>query len=490
MKLKKYIYGAVVFAMAGLVSGCSGWLDYTPKDKQIEAQQFGSRQGFYAAVNGAYNRLTSDLMYGRNLSFGMLDLMAKRYNTGDTDSRLEYKYAQHNYTDDDVAKVLGNIWDEVYAEILNVNVILYNLEEQKENLTEMDYNMMKGDLLALRAFLHFDMLRLFGPVYSRNPEMVCIPYNESNEAKTYELLTAKSVVFDHLLPDLENAEAALKTSDPVLTDGALASDSEDGDNYLRYRQLRLNYYSVALLKARVYLWVGDKENAAIEARKITDDEKVKSFFPFVDPDKLLGNTVKPDRTFSTEVLFGFYKSSRNLIYTSYFDGANLSASSLLQPRASYIDNLYSMADYRVLSQWGSYGSVFNFVKYKAITIEKDEKVPFYAYFMPLMRLSEAYYIAAEALLDTDMDASRVYLNTILAKRGALLLGEEVTATTLNNEILKEYMRETWGEGQIFYLLKRRYQSMTADYNAESQSSVYASNAIFVLPLPKSENENR
>ena len=52
------------------------------------------------------------------------------------------------------------------------------------------------------------------------------------------------------------------------------------------------------------------------------------------------------------------------------------------------------------------------------------------------------------------------------------------------------MREFLGEGQIFYMFKRNYISMKDLYNADNTSTVAASNARYVLPLPVSEQENR
>ena len=490
MKLKESIYMIVTLLGMSIIYGCSDWLDYTPKDKQIENQQFSSREGFYDAVNGVYNQLTSTTLYGKNLTYGALDCMGKRFNTGTSTSRREYLWAQHSYTDKNVAADISSIWNKAYGTILNANVILENLELRKGILSEKDYNVIKGDLLTLRAFLHLDMLRLFGPVYSRKPEGQAIPYNDSGEAKAYELLSAKSVIYDHLIPDLVEAERLLKLSDPVIAEGALNSDSDKGDNFLRYRQLRLNYYTAILLKARAYLWAGDKANAAIEARKITDDPQVKTNFPFVNSDKLVGNSVDPDRVFSSEVLFGFYNSNRNSIYTSIFDGANLSQNALLQPRGTYLELLFpNKADYRFMSQWTKYGDLYTFVKYKEITVDPNNP-PFYTYFMPLIHLSEAYYIAAEALIGTEFTASVSYLNTILKARGEVELGQEVQPAAVLDEIKKEYMRETIGEGQVFYMLKRFYQAMSGVYNAETGSNVAASEARFVLPLPESEKTNR
>ena len=108
-----------------------------------------------------------------------------------------------------------------------------------------------------------------------------------------------------------------------------------------------------------------------------------------------------------------------------------------------------------------------------------------------MHLSEAYYIAAECLMNTDPGKARNYLNTILTARGATLLPESVSATNLLNEIKYEYMRETWGEGQIFYMFKRSYQVITGVFDAnKAVAGTNPSDRIYVLPLPESELINR
>ena len=496
MKLKKYLYTLVALCMMGAFTGCSDWLDYTPKDKETEDQTFSSKQGFYTAVNGVYNRLIDDVLYGKNLTWGMLDIMGKRYPTP---GRLNYAsdlkastIKSYTYSDDEFKAIIEDIWEEAYATILNINVILDNAEQKRGSvLVESDYNLVKGDLLALRAFLHFDMLRLFGPVYSRNPDKLCIVYNDTRTAQAYPQLSARSIVYDHLIPDLDAAEECLAEYDPVVTEGPMANTIDGEENFTRYRQLRLNYYATILLKARVYLWAGDTENALIEARKLTDDPQVRAWFPAVDPNTLLGNSVNPDRTFSTECLFGFYDSGRNTIFTSNFDAANLSSSALLQPVNGNTTELYIVADYRYQSSWAT-GS---FEKFKAIELTEEEEendtYPFYTYFMPLMRLSEAYYIAAECLVNTDIGQARGYLNTILTSRGATLMSDDVNATNLLNEIKYEYMREMWGEGQIFYMFKRCYQVITDVFDASiSSGGTNPSDNIYVVPLPESELINR
>ena len=202
--------------------------------------------------------------------------------------------------------------------------------------------------------------------------------------------------------------------------------------------------------------------------------------------------MNPDRVFSTEVLFGFYDAARDNIFTSYFDGANLSALTVYQPRLSYLETLFTnQGDYRYQTWWKRNGSYYNFIKYKEITYDKDD-VPMFALLMPLMRVSEAYYIAAEALAaQANASDAANYLNTVLDARGETLLDPE-TATVFDvaNELKLEYMREFWGEGQIFFMFKRRYMTIGKELNAAANASVSASASIYVLPLPSNEQENR
>ena len=54
---KTYLF-ALVFSVISM-SSCSDWLDYTPKDKTTSDQQFSTRDGYYSAVNGVYNNITT-----------------------------------------------------------------------------------------------------------------------------------------------------------------------------------------------------------------------------------------------------------------------------------------------------------------------------------------------------------------------------------------------------------------------------------------------
>ena len=65
----------------------------------------------------------------------------------------------------------------MYNKIANCNVILDNIDVDKTIFTGNNYNRIKAEALALRAFMHFDLLRMFAPAYNEtNKNSTGIPY--------------------------------------------------------------------------------------------------------------------------------------------------------------------------------------------------------------------------------------------------------------------------------------------------------------------------
>ena len=491
MKLWNIIWIGVVL-VCGV--GCSSFLDVQPKDKQSEKQLFATRGGFYTAVNGMYNKMASSALYGKNLSYELVDVISKRYQPLPVNTYLT-ALSTFAYTDEDVKKALESTWTTAYNTILNCNVVLENIDESEGVLQEQEYRVLKGEMLAVRAFLHFDMLRLFGPVYKLHPETEAIPYNESSKVVALPLMTADSVLHEKILRDLDEAEELLADSDPVIENGPMASLEKDEEVYLRYRQLRMNYYAVLALKARVYLYAGEQANALAAARKLLADSKVNEHFPAVDPNKLLANQSNPDRVFSSEVLAGIYKKDRVDIYTNYFS-AEQAGNNYLHPRKDFVGtSLFAgeTQDYRFQTWWqvasGVGESGHSLIKYKGIDKPSGttDTEYFYAVFMSLIRLSEAYYIAAEC---EPVLADRYgWLNQMRTRRGLPEL-TVVSEDDFMKRLRSEYLREFIGEGQIFFMYKRLYININSDENGYDTNTYGAKEERYVLPLPSGEVDNR
>ncbi|MEG2556778.1 MAG: hypothetical protein RSA53_11915, partial [Odoribacter sp.] len=65
-------------------------------------------------------------------------------------------------------------------------------------------------------------------------------------------------VYEKIKADLKAAESYLQKSDPIITEGALFSIGGYDGNDMRYRNLRMNYFAVQALLARVALYCDEK----------------------------------------------------------------------------------------------------------------------------------------------------------------------------------------------------------------------------------------
>lgn len=488
--------------LVGLTTtGCSDWLDYTPADKQTYEVQFSTPAGFYTSVNGVYNLIAGSSLYGYNLSYGPIEIMGNCYNIPAKNESLT-EFNTGTYTGSHASSTFSAIWATAYKAILNANLIMEAIDEHPGVLTERDEKLIRGEMLALRAFLHLDLARLFGPSINTDPDYKgdkesSIPYADNSQIIRRPRLPLTELIYDHIIPDLTEAQTLLEEVDPILTDGVLNYQEEEVENWGRYRQLRMNYYAATLVKARAYIWILDYENALTEAVKICDDPYAQDLFPWVEPGKLLANNVNPDRGFSTECIFGFYNNKISDIYDYHFAGT-LDQDVALYPVKDYESKLFdNHSDYRLQSQWGASVSLvsnLDFVKYKSF--KANESTPeFWATFYGMMRVSEAYLIAAECYQSKRDAANMVkYLNPLREARGNTAYKTNANPFTLLKEMKLEYCREFRGEGQIFFLHKRFWQSFSSSSgNSAFDGSGSCKNgdtpsatARYIVPIPSAE----
>lgn len=475
----------MILACSTMMVSCDSWLEVKPYDKISEGELQKSEEGYQKMLNGIYIDLNSDALYGQSLSVEMIEVMGGAYAIG-TDNSVWGNYkdlSNYQYGTEYWRNRLDQTWNKAYALILNCNKILENIDQNQGLFTGGNYYAVKGETLALRAMLHFDMLRLFGPVYAKDSDKKAIPYYNKQTNSPEPILTAKEVA-EKVVADLEEARILL-ANDPVKTEGTLMSGSQDGtNNFMRYRALRLNYYAVEALLARVNLYMGNKTEAfkyATDVIKTAD----QGIFPFVDKSLVIGSPADPDRIFSSEVLFALTNTSRSKIHKNFYDPSRL---------PNYVfrmdDNLMSnivyggaaitggyQDDYRYRANWIATGSNRYFYKYSDMVANGSIQNTM----IPMIRLGEMFLIAAESQSDNLANGVQ-YVNALRRNRGVANL------QTLTPDLLKyEYIRELYGEGQLFYLYKRLNSDIITSSNANKNPK--ASDLIFVVPLPDSETEN-
>ncbi len=484
--MKNLLYTAILLL---LMTSCNEWLDIQPEASVSEKELFSTREGFYEALNGIYTRSSQADLYGGEFSVGTPGVLAQNYSNSVYDYTHYEKTSLYEYTDQDFKNRRNGIWGAAYNAIANCNLILENIDEQKNLFGENEFKMIKGEVLALRAYLHFDMLRMFGSSYLTGAADPAIPYVTSYSNKVTELSTV-SEVCTLAIADLEAAKELLE-NDLIITEEYVVGypggeDVTETDNPLLFfqnRRHRLNYYAVCSELARVYLYVADYPKALLNAEIVINSDK----FPWADvADLLEADPQLKDRIMYGEIIFGWYADAQetnlynrfNSVVTGQYIDYNAA-------RSFYEVGGVGAEDYRFKAWFTQVASSNDGSRYQINKFLRDEDINLHPLVIPGIRLGEMYFIAAESAYSTDPGKAWMYLNTLRFHRG---IGNELSDDTENidftTEVLKEYRKETFAEGQLFFAYKR----LNATIIGQNNTSYGPDPEIFNISLPEDEIE--
>lgn len=466
----KYITVAVV--TLGLTS-CNDWLDVSPKTSIPMDKQFASEAGFKDALTGIYLKLGTTTLYAGDMSYAYLEEMAGQYDNypGHNANAVYRQGFVFDYEQEFLSK-RNDIYGQMYNIIANINNLLDYLEKKRDVVTtEHLHGTMKGEALALRAFVHFDLLRLYGPIYQTNPDAKSISYRTVYDRTATQLLPAREVV-QLIIKDLTEAEELLKKDDPLdfRTDRA-SEDYENAIPFLVNREYRMNLYAVKAMLARVYCYENSAKSRALAvkyAKEVIDSGKWSLITQ--------QNLNKYNSIRYSEQIFGVSVNEMGkLLIDNGMDMESTSLEHHFYTSAEHFNMIYEFgggeAGHVGQSDWRKDGQAFskNDAAEQYFCRKFNQKgLEDYtgANTMPLIRLPEMYYIVAECAESADESVNA--LNTVRAARG-IAVADEITTTAYDapdklskespkntkriNEIMKEVRKEYFGEGQLFFFLK-------------------------------------
>lgn len=466
--MKKTIY-TLIAGLTGLFSlaSCSDWLDVAPNTDLPAKELFTTENGFKNALAGLYISMTDENTYGKNLTFGLMDQLAQMYDKlpeGTTDRNSVYIYDRETSGAYNTKGTLANIWGSQYNTIANANNLLkwWNLNGEAVIADSITRRMIRGEALAIRAFLHFDLLRGWGPAnYAGNEsvrEMKCIPYRTVADHSKQPQLPA-SEVLANIISDLKEARECLDYEKEL-----------DLSDRIEGRHMRFNYHAINALLARVYNYAGEKDSAALHALKVIEEcglalESGNDNDPILSKEVIVGLNMH-----ELEDNLSDYFAVSDKLATKYY--LNISTLNIIfESVGSESEDIRAKgtAFYRNNEQQNAIS-----LKY----VDNDNEI------IPLIRLSEMYYIACEAVED-GVDAAR-YVNLVRNKRGISKAKnvscdtDELRVAALN----KEYRKEFYGEGQYFWFLKTHGITGPLAHRAES----VLAEENFLFPLPDAEIE--
>ena len=501
--MKQIIYILLATTMLGLMS-CSDWLDVSPKTSIPTDKQFESESGFKDALTGIYLKLGTTTLYAGDLTYAYLDELAGLYSDypGYNTNAVFDQSIVFDYENMFLSKKNG-IYSTMYNIIANINNFLEYVDKNKDVLvTERYYETMKGEALGLRAFLHFDLLRMFGPVYKEHPASKAIPYRTTFDKDATPVLPASEVV-DAILKDLNDAEKLLKENDPLdfFTDRT-DEDFTEKNHFLVNREFRMNLYAVKAMLARVYCYKGDAESKGLATEYAKQVIAASKYFTLYKSQTASNyNSIR-----YAEQIFGITVNEfSNLLIGNYMDMENTNTQQRFYLDGDKFKFFYETAD-AGNTDWRKNTEMFKVVNSGAsrdinVFCRKYNQKPLnigYVYSganaVPLIRLPEMYYIVAECASSASESADA--LNTVRFARGISYSDEIITTgyddldvaskenknqTKRINEIMKEYRKEYFAEGQLFYFLKAHNYSTYYGCGIETMTEAH-----YQMTLPDDE----
>ena len=205
----------ILISLCAVFASCDDYLDVAPQT-QVPAEDFFSQEtGYEDALTGCYIKMNSSNLYGMFLSFSGIDYMASYYDKM-TATSDEYAFRTFNYKNSTVESQFKNTYNELYNIILQANDVIVNIDSQKGKdavKSELKRNIIKGEALAIRAFCHFDLLRIFGQLPQNATITVSLPYSETTGVEDRPLYPYDQFV-EKLEKDLTESLTLLK-DDPA-----------------------------------------------------------------------------------------------------------------------------------------------------------------------------------------------------------------------------------------------------------------------------------
>lgn len=491
--MKHSLYMSLAAGLAFTISSCSNWLDVQPKTEVKQDKMFETESGFKDALVGCYMLMGDASLYGRELTYTFLEVLAQQYEFVNTFNPYQ-NVKLYSYSTSNVESMINGIWSKQYKVIANLNAILEYIEDEKKILHPVNYANIKAQALGLRAFLHFDLLRMFGwgdlVNTPSNLDKLCIPYITRYSKETTKQSTVREVL-QYIHADLAVAEDLLAYND-VYHQKTQDEDYElpNDDGFYDTPRGFFNYYAARATQARVYMWEGKYEAALERASFFT---KSPSPISWVNLDRSVINATQTTRdlSFTTEHIFSLdihnmYESLKD--YVEQFktqSGINVSENN------KYFFHTGARADelFEITAGGGNdvrYNYLYDqvdrqhylFLKLK----EEPETQSASKNKMPMIRKPEMYYYAAECYNRLNEPKKAIQLlNEVRLARGLDIkdnLPETLTKDAIEQEITKEWRKEYIGEGQMFYYYKR-LGLIIPNATAEGDKA-------FILPLPRTE----
>lgn len=462
--MKRFItYSTIILAAAISLSSCKNFLTKDPKLSQSTELTLSSFEGLDKATLGAYSYLgnvgwyggvkvlTSEMMSGN----GIKDMShtSNRYIT-----ELNW-----NYTPDGTSSQ----WAYSYLTIARANNVIDNLEgKTSATVTEQDLKNLKAECLFIRALSHFDCVLTYAQPYTYKKDGPGVPVVLHTDASARPARNTVAEVYNQIVTDLLEAESII---DPDYKRAGVNS-----------QKAVVSIAAIQGLLSRVYLYMGEWNNAAAYATKVIENSKYSLY-----------------TTDEYKSSWGLDEGGKEVIFEAYKDLSNRSLEDcgyMVDPDGGYGDCICSPELYAMYKDGDVRKEMYKMDENSTPGLYWTCKYPGKGTGsspdpnnVPIIRLSEMYLNRAEAGVNGAAGVDALAdINAVAEKRGA---DKYLTVSIV--DVQKERRKELAWEGHHLYDMARWNKSIerTADaFLNEVNAKIPFPSYRWALPIPQSERE--
>lgn len=470
--IRFFIFSSLL--LAGATSCKKSFFDLEPYDASPVNSAIKSDADLNVAANGMYASLRNVDLYGRTLPVkGDLAADNVYLRTGNSGRYTVFRDFNQTVANAEAA----NVWTAAYAAIKNANQVI-----NSDLAGGATINELKGEAYAVRALMHFELVRNFAHPYTVAPNDPGVPIVTAYDQSALPARNTVQEVYTQVISDLNQAYSLIS-----LNQGESMTINSTQTTRLMTSEYISKYAAKGLL-AKVYLTMGNWQAARDAALDVVNN----SGFSLVEASDYVGFWADPGaRTDGVETLFEISSDA----------ASNLSSNQLSafyeQPPIGYGDlwitndlyNQYSASDVRtdvILTGTASGQTVYINNKYSNTSNPADKDN------IKILRYADVVLILAEAYANlTDEANARTYLNMVAQERDLSFSGYTSTGAQLKADIINERRKELAFEGDRYWDLMRLNLPITGhlkNQNPNTPFPIAVDDIHRIFPIPQSETD--
>ncbi|MDO5614730.1 MAG: RagB/SusD family nutrient uptake outer membrane protein [Cruoricaptor ignavus] len=458
----------IIISSVVLLQSCKDFLSREPVEQISINTQLSTKRGVLEALNGAYVTYRSSILFYAKFSYG--DLLSGNLgfspNPSGSNAGVIAAYNQvdllYNFDDVTISSELNSFYTTSYQAINNINLILQYVDELADATTN-EKNQIKAECLALRASLHFELLKIYSQnyTYTADASHLGIIYNTAPVKVGIDYPARKTVAesADLLVEDITNA-IELFTDNKALPVGL-------DKNFMSRNAAKM-------IASEIYLWKNDWQNAF----DVSNDLILNSGISLASSsdyttswalaESVLELTNNKENNSSLEAIYNYDSQSSyskfaisNDVY-SLFDNNDLRL------------NLYEQQSLNTRLSSGNQNLPYTFTKKYKMGVAGL-----------VYRITEAYFIRAESALNLGNTSQALQdINSVRQRAGL----QNITSLSID-DLLIEKRKEFLCENKYFFDLMRYHKNIVREDGCISNNCnpTYPFDK-FVAPIPQNAIE--